>query len=50
MPEIITETTCLAIVLRWNEIGYKIFHFRYPEIKYVMCPEILTVLSPFQEL
>jgi len=33
MPEIITETTCLAIVFRWNEISSEVFHFRYPEIQ-----------------
>jgi hypothetical protein len=56
MPEIVTETTCLAIVFRWNEIGSEIFHFGYPEIqkeslnlgtnirlpeiKYFVCPEM----------
>jgi len=64
MPEIITETTCLAIVFRWNEISSEIFHFRYPEIqkeisnlgtnirlpeiKYFTCPEILTDILSFQ--
>jgi hypothetical protein len=32
-PEIVTETTCLAIVFRWNEISSENFHFRYPEIQ-----------------
>jgi hypothetical protein len=61
MPEIVTEMTSLAIVLRWNEISSKNFHFRYPEIqkenlnlgtnirlpeiKYFVCPEILTDIS-----
>ena len=64
MPEIIPETTCLAIVFRWNEISSKIFHFRYPEIqkenlnlgtniglpeiKYFVCPEILTDILSFE--
>jgi hypothetical protein len=57
-PEIVTETTCLAIIFRWNEISSEIFHFRYseiqkenlnlgtnirlPEIKYFACPKILN--------
>jgi hypothetical protein len=64
MPEIVTETTSLAIVLRWNEISSEIFHFRYPEIqkenlnsgtnirlpeiKYFACPEILTDILNFK--
>ena len=32
MPEIVTETTCLAIVFRWNEISSEILHFRYSAI------------------
>ena len=64
MPEIVTETTSLAIVLRWNEISSEIFHFRYPEIqkenlnsgtnirlpeiKYFACPEILTDILSFK--
>jgi len=64
MPEIVTKTMILAIVLRWNEISSKIFHFRYPEIqkenlnlgtnirlpeiKYFACPKILTDISSFK--
>jgi hypothetical protein len=33
MPEIVTETMSLAIVLRCNEISSENFHFRYPEIQ-----------------
>jgi hypothetical protein len=62
--EIVTETTCLAIVFRWNEISSEIFHFRYPEIqkeslnlgtnirlpeiKYFTCREILTDILSFE--
>jgi len=64
MPEIVTETTSLAIVLKWNEISSENFHFRYteiqkenlnlgtnirlPEIKYFACPEILTDILSFE--